>query len=82
MVCLDHRSVLQNLVNKISSLNFKTTDTSVQEIIKTITFIHELVDLDKKILSPATVFNTLLIDLTTSSGFEQLITAYKKSLLT
>jgi hypothetical protein len=79
MICLDHKSILQNLANRISSLDLKSTETSsVKEIIQMIIFIHELVDLDRRILSPATVLNTLLIDLKNRYGLEDLITAYRE----
>lgn len=79
MICLDHKSILQNLANRVSSLELKSTEnSSIKEIIQMIIFIHELVDLDRRILSPATVLSTLLIDLKTRYGLGELITAYKE----
>lgn len=77
LLCLDPKTALQNMLSKIMSIDLKTTDSNLKEIIRMIIFIREVVDLDKRILSSATIFNTLLIDLKTKYGLDSLITAYK-----
>jgi len=77
LLCLDHKSILQNMISQIASLDLKTNDPTVREIIQMIAFIHQLVDIDKRILSPATMFNASLIDLESNYGLGSLIQSYK-----
>ena len=77
LLCLDHKVYLQNVLSKIASLDLKVHDPSVRELIQMIAFMHELVDLDKKLLSQSTIFNSVLVDLKANYGLEPLITAYQ-----
>lgn len=77
LLCLDHKSILQNMISEIASLDLKTSDSSAKEIIQMMAFIHQLVDFDKRVLSPASMFNALLIDLKANYGLEVLIESYK-----
>jgi len=77
LLCLDHKSILQNMISEIASLDLKTSDTTVKEIIQMMSFIHQLVDFDKRVLSPASMFNALLIDLKVNYGLEVLVESYR-----
>ena len=65
------------MLSRIANLDLKTGDTNLNDIIQMIAFIHELSDLDKRILSPSSIFNSLLIELKNKNGFGSFIEAYK-----
>ena len=77
-ISLDYKQILQNLIIKIKDIESLLVDEDVTSIIQVMILINELKDLDKKLISFATPFNQLLIELKNKPELSTIIDHFKR----
>ena len=77
-ISLDYKQILQNMIVKIKDTESLLVDEDVTSILQVMILINELKDLDKKLLSFATPFNQLLIELKNKPELTSIVDTFKQ----
>jgi len=75
---LNYKQYLQTVLSNIVLFDLKSDDKNLKETIQLMMLIKELVAMDRRILSPASPFYSLLIDLRSKCGLGELLDLYQK----
>ena len=77
-ISLDHKRILQNIITKIKNIEYFLSDEHITSIIQVMILINELKELDKKLLSFASPFNQLLIELKKNPALSNIVDMFKR----